>query len=246
MIQVIERAFNILEFLASQEEKYCSLTKISAGVNLHKATCSNIIKTMVKRNYIEKSENHKGYGLGFMFRTLSGDNDDMLPYTLKAAGALKELRDNIQEGCLLAISRGKMRINIYKTNTSKELRIVIKDKKSVYQTASGRMLLSCLSKTQLKKFIEEFGLPTKEEWSEVKDEKSLLLNLEKISNDGFSIRESPEGIIGYAIPIIGPENLVFSLAVFLPSIRWNDETEKKIREEAKTTADIIKTAFFQI
>jgi DNA-binding IclR family transcriptional regulator len=244
MIQVIDRAFNILEFIASQKEKYSSLTKISIGVDLHKATCSNIVKTMVKRNYLEKNENHKGYGLGFMFFTLSGDHNDMLPYTLKAKDILKKLRDNIQEGCLLAVIRGKMRINIYKTNTSKELRIIINDEKSAYQTASGRMLLSCFTKPQLKKHVEEFGLPSEEEWSEVKNEESLVSNLEKIKRDKFCIQESPEGIVGYAIPIIGSENMIFSLAVFLPNIRWTDKIKKIIQQEASHTSDLIKTAFF--
>ncbi|MDA9316301.1 helix-turn-helix domain-containing protein [Polaribacter sp.] len=243
MIQVIDRAFNILEFIASQEEKYITLTKISIGVGLHKATCSNIIKTMVKRNYLEKSEDSKGYKLGFMFLTLSGDKNDLLPYTLKAKGPLKKLRDDLQEGCLLAVIRGKMRINVYKTNTTKELRIVILDEKSAYQTASGRVLLSCFTKSQINKYIEEFGLPSKEEWPEVKSIKSLFSNLEKIKTNGFCLRESPEGILGYAVAIIGPNNLIFSLSVFLPNLRWNDKTEKKIKEQVTYTSNIVKKAF---
>ena len=54
MIQVINRALDILELIAEEPEKQKSLSEISEKLDLNSGTCANIIKTLVSRNYINK------------------------------------------------------------------------------------------------------------------------------------------------------------------------------------------------
>ena len=66
MIQVINRALNILEILAQEPDKEFGLSEIATAVELNAGTCANILKTLVYRNYVEQSGTKKRYKLGYM------------------------------------------------------------------------------------------------------------------------------------------------------------------------------------
>ena len=53
MIQVIHRAFDILEYLSQDPKREFSLGEIAAYTGLNSGTCANIMKTLVRRNYVE-------------------------------------------------------------------------------------------------------------------------------------------------------------------------------------------------
>jgi DNA-binding IclR family transcriptional regulator len=66
MIQVIHRAFDVLELLASQPERVFSLGEIAEAAELNRGTCSNILKTLAARSYVTRLSGRGGYRLGSM------------------------------------------------------------------------------------------------------------------------------------------------------------------------------------
>ena len=64
MIQVINRALDILEIVAANPEKPTALGEIADALGLNHGTCANIMKTLVTRNYLEQVGTKKGYILG--------------------------------------------------------------------------------------------------------------------------------------------------------------------------------------
>lgn len=54
MIQVINRAFDILEFVATDPTRPKSLTEVAEAAGLNQGTCANIMKTMVNRRYLDQ------------------------------------------------------------------------------------------------------------------------------------------------------------------------------------------------
>ena len=54
MIQVINRALNILELVSKERDREFSLSEIANSLNLNASTCANIIKTLVTRGYLEQ------------------------------------------------------------------------------------------------------------------------------------------------------------------------------------------------
>ena len=73
MIQVINRALDILEYSAKHPDHVYSLTDIADHFGLNHATCANILKTLVIRKYIEQVGHKKGYRLGSMAYYLTGN-----------------------------------------------------------------------------------------------------------------------------------------------------------------------------
>src|SRR3546814_1707048 len=74
MIQVLHRALSILEFSARDNTKAFPLGEIASELGLNHATCANIIKTMVTRNYLEQLGPKKGYKLGYMAYQVVGNS----------------------------------------------------------------------------------------------------------------------------------------------------------------------------
>ena len=64
MIQVVNRALNILEIIAKNPDRELGLTEIADSVELNHGTCANILKTLVLRGYVEQAGAKKGYKLG--------------------------------------------------------------------------------------------------------------------------------------------------------------------------------------
>ena len=65
-IKVIEKALNILELLASEESREFPLGEIADTLNMDHGTCSNIIKTLASRGYINQKGPRCGYKFGYM------------------------------------------------------------------------------------------------------------------------------------------------------------------------------------
>ena len=73
MIQVLNRAFDILEMCAKNAEKVYSLSEIADQLQLNRTTCANIVKTLVTRNYLEQTGYRRGYRLGSKVFHLAGN-----------------------------------------------------------------------------------------------------------------------------------------------------------------------------
>lgn len=66
MIQVLERAFRILEWLARAESPPRRLGEIARHIEVSPAACSHIVKTLVHYGYVVQVAPRKGYRLGPM------------------------------------------------------------------------------------------------------------------------------------------------------------------------------------
>ena len=233
MIQVVNRAFDIIEFIASSGRKDIPLKEIADGLQLNQGTCANIIKTMVSRGYLEKSSSKKGYSLGPMLYFITGDYS----YSVDLINAAKEpmylLTEKINESCMLGVVRNDIRISLYEVHAEQEIRVVNKKEKALYQTASGRLLLAYLPLAKQKEFIKKYGLPKEEVWEDGADEEGLFMELKKIKKKEMAIQVAPSKILGIALPVGEPGDVIASLGVYLPEFRFSGEKKDQIIEAMK-------------
>src|SRR5690554_7672569 len=102
MIQVINRALNILELVSKEKEREYSLSEIASTLNLNVSTCANIIKTLVNRGYLEQQGRKQGYKLGAQAFYLTGNYSNKKELLRVSMEPLKALRDKLNESCILA------------------------------------------------------------------------------------------------------------------------------------------------
>lgn len=239
MIQVVNRALDIVEFIASSGKKDVLLKDIADGLDLNHGTCANIIKTLLTRDYLERAPEGKGYRLGPMFYFIAGDHSYSVDLINSAKESMHKLTGSINESCMLGILRNDTRVSLYEVHAVQELQVINKKEKPAYQTASGRLLLAYLSAEKRASFIKKYGLPTVGVWEDAQEEGDLLFELDKIKRKGIAIQIARSKILGVAVPVLQENVVVASLGVFLPEFRFEDAFKAKIIVEMQKTASLI-------
>jgi IclR family transcriptional regulator, KDG regulon repressor len=222
MIQVIHRAFDILELCARNPERILGLSEIADEFELNHSTCANILKTLVRRNYIEQVGYKKGYRLGAMAYHLTGNFSFKRDLVQAAKIPMEELTEELNETCLIGILRKTdfKRVVLYQVPCNQELTVSTMTEKDIYNTTSGRILLGYLPEKELDALVAKFGLPDSTVWAEASTRLKLDQELRKIRQTGFSIQNTSNQIIGLAVPILKEGMVIASLSVYLPEVRY--------------------------
>lgn len=239
MIQVINRAFDILELVAKEPTKIFSLTEIADELALNHATCANIMKTMVYRNYIEQIGHKKGYRIGFMAYQLNGESLYEKELIAAAKHEMHALTKKLNETSLLGIRRKDIRVSLHQEMSDNDLMVKSKMEKHVFVSASGRLLVAVLTDSERADFLLKYGLPSPEQWMEASTGKGFEKEVATIVKQGYAKQISEAHIVGFAVPIMKEQEVLASLSVFLPEARVNNGKEKEIVEALKKSAMII-------
>jgi DNA-binding IclR family transcriptional regulator len=239
MIQVIQRALNILELISKDRNKEFGLGEIADSLGLNHGTCANIIKTLVVREYLEQSGNKRGYKLGTRSYYLTGNYSNKKELLRIAVEPVKALRAILNESCILAIVKDNMRVTLHKELSTHGLQVVKSgEEKNVYLTATGRIILACMNPMERGNFIQKYGLPN-EMWNEVKNNDDLIIELQKIKEKQLAIHFDGAHIVGIAAPIYKNEEVIASLGIYLPEARFTYKEQEKILLELNKTVQQI-------
>ena len=233
MIQVINRALDILEVLSQDLNSEYGLREIADGLKLNHGTCANIIKTMINRGYIEKKQ---GYSLGAKAYYLTNNFSNKEELLKVAKEPIKKLKATINESSILAILKNNARIVLYKEVSSHELQANTRDEKNAYMTATGRILLAFLDSSEQRSFVSTYGMPGKM-WPEIKTEKDLYIELSKIKANGIALHRADSDIIGVGAPVHKRDKVVASIGVYLPETRFKNKVRNMILAELKITTE---------
>ncbi|HEY0668896.1 MAG TPA: IclR family transcriptional regulator C-terminal domain-containing protein [Sphingobacteriaceae bacterium] len=240
MIQVLHRAFDILEFIALEPESPKALGEIADKFGLNHATCANIMKTMVTRRYLVQKGPKKGYTLGPKAYSLTGNAAYKKDIVEAARLPMEKLTQNLNESCVLAILHENKRTIIYRTSAEQDLQVRTADEKHAYDSASGRMLVSMLTDIELDRFLKKYGLPSKEMWAEASTRAGMLAEVKKIRSEKLATQVTMnKQIIGLAVPVYKANRIIASLSVYMPDYRYMQADKVKIWERLQTAAQTI-------
>jgi len=236
MVLVIIKALDILEHLGQDQEKAYTLTEISQTLDLNQATCANILKTLVSKNYVEHIGRKKGYRLGPMAFNLTNNLSYNQNLIMAAKDVMEDLTTRLNETTLLGVLRNQKRFVLHLVNSDQDLQVRSRSERNVYETASGRLLIAYLSKKERDQFIAKNGLPTEQVWREATASETLHKALDKIVRDEIVVTHSVKHIIGLAVPIRKNDHVIAALSVFLPEIRFSAAKKKDITQAMKASA----------
>ncbi|MGM9511206.1 IclR family transcriptional regulator [Larkinella sp. GY13] len=240
MIQVINRALDLLEQIANEPEKPKSLTELADGLSLNHGTCANILKTLVTRGYVEQIGTKKGYILGAKSYYLTGNKSyqkDLLEAAREEMDALTLL---INENCLLAVLKDNQRIALYRTFAEQDLQVRTTDIKPVYDSASGRLLIAMLPDEKKQRFIAKYGLPSGDSWPEIQSESNLLETLALIRREELALQTiANRHVMGLAVPIYKNGLVVASLSIYLPEYRYMALDKRQLIASLRDSAEKI-------
>lgn len=239
MIQVINRALDIIEIVAKDSSRTFPLNEIATTLNLNNGTCANIIKTLVNRGYLEQEGRKTGYRLGPMAYFLTGNFSHKQEVVSAAAEPMNKLFSRTNESCMICSLKDNMRVVLWELKSTHELQVVNKKEKEAYLTSTGRMILSCMTDAEQNLFFNKYGLPSTEIWVGIEDKEDLVTELRKIRKKQLAIQISKAQVIGFAVPIYKDKKIVASLGMYLPQSRCTPTFQNFIIEEIKKTGEII-------
>jgi IclR family transcriptional regulator, KDG regulon repressor len=229
MVQVILKAFDIIELVVQRNGQAISLTEISEELQLNQATASNIITTMVSRGYLEHIGKKKGYRLGPSAYRLTNE----IPYEQDLVNAarptMEALTDKLNESSILGVLRNNKRYILHAVNSVQEIQVQLRSERNIYETATGRLLLAYLSEKELNRFIQHMGLPDASLWAEASTKEGLVKTLNDIKNAGIVLTYiQNRHVKGFAVPIFAHSQVLASLSIFIPEYRCSDLKQQEI------------------
>lgn len=239
VIQVIQRALDILEFVGSKGNEPVQLSKIAEQAGLSQPTTANIVKTLVDKNYLEQVGRKIGYRLGIAAYQLTSNPTYDQDLVQAARGPLKELTQQLQETSLLAVLRNHKRVVIHMEECNQVLQVRTTMVAEVYNTSTGRLLMAYLSEKELDNLIKVIGLPLKKSWPGAETRGGLKKELEQIRDAEFVQLISAHHTIGFAVPVYKNKQVIAGLSVFIPESRYADANKTKLFKAIRKAAELI-------
>jgi IclR family KDG regulon transcriptional repressor len=240
MVQVLIKAFDILELVAQRNGVPISLTEISGELQLNQATAANIINTMVEKGYLEHIGKKKGYKLGPASYKLTNEIAYEQDLVNAARAEMEKLTASLNETSILGNLRNYKRYILHTVNANQDIQVQIRSERNVYETASGRLLVAYLNEKELERFLNYNGLPDQSLWPEGADMQGLLDELSRIRKAQIAITNFENThIVGFAVPVFSGQKVVAGLSIFLPEYRCTALHQQKIIELLKETASNI-------
>lgn len=222
LIQVLERALDILEMLARANGPLRA-SEIAAELNLSQQTANNLLRTLYDRGYLSQNK-HRQYLLGGQcfylgsyadrWQELRKQAEKVLPHLQKESG-LTTFVGVIESDKLFCVATNNLTPDQISQRWAEEL----------HSTASGRVLLSALSETERRKLFAR-GQRKKLTPLTVIDTDELEKICKQIALDGYSeIRgQSRLYTCSIAVPLRNAEGRVIAaVALSGPKERWDDQ-----------------------
>lgn len=231
IIQSIVRSIDILNCFEDSEE--LGVTEISHKVGLHKSTVFNIITTLEKCHFLEKSLNSGKYRLGTeLFRLGTKVNSSMRKI---AQPYLERLASEFKETVNLVIRDGNYVIYIEKIESPHSMRIstMVGGRLPINATAVGKAILSGLTDDELAKSLDELSFVRFTE-STICDKNDLMNYLSKVRLVRYAedVEEVEIGLTCVAAPIFDHTGkAIAAISVSGPTSRMVQPFREQIARE---------------
>lgn len=237
-IQVLKRAFSILEYIAENPCQPHRISELSEISGLNKNTVSKIVRTLNQFGYLENIGRKSGYVLGQGIYGLSRNRrqDANILRRIATPWLIKFEQEFNEYICISVLLSTKRHIvTLQHGSNETEYPLMAAKIESPYETVSGRVLLSGLSRAQQKNWLKKNGFPG-ESWNNIRTEEAFLNELEKISRAEY-LQSKRENLVCIAVPVRQYDGKIFaSLGCYVELSRYNETLKTRIVAAMKETA----------
>lgn len=238
MIQVLDRAFTILEIVSSDPERDWPVGELAQRLGINQTTCTNIVRSLYELGYLESTEGRRGYRLGPMAYNLTRNGPYKRQLVDAARPAVEALVRRIRETALVSVLRRTKKVVLFQVDRDDayQLQRDFVERQPPFSTATGRLLVAYLSDRELEALVASEG-PPGALWDGIENVAELRSACEAIREAGLC--EAPAvngGLMGVGVPIFRASDCVASLGVFMPLDRYSDDHREEVLEHMKRTA----------
>lgn len=240
MIQVLEKAVNILDYLSRNSTREVPLSELADSLGINRPTCANIMKSLKDLALVEQTDYRGGYILGDKLFSLSGATTNHQKVVRIIKPYVDRLSHTLNEDIVFSTVRGDRRIILYKVGSNHTIVARLVDDMKVWQATTARVIVAQYSPDKLNSYIKMVGLPGNE-WAEVHNRQELLAKLAEYRSQPCTTVINRSHFACMAVPVFSKGIVLGSLACYLPDIRLGDGRKEFIEEELlRTTQKINK------
>lgn len=223
MIQVIERVARILEYLAENRNREVPLTEIADSLDINRATCANILKSMKELSLVEQSDYRKGYLLGDRIFSMAGTDNGSNKLTRRLSPLVDALCRDVNENVMLAVIKNDKRVLLHTSVGNHAIEAKTIPEMRAWKATTAKVILAQYSPERLANFLKVAGMPGKD-WPEIRTKQELFYALA-----GMKGRKCVTVINHHfacmAIPVFCRGEVVASLGFYLPDMRLEGRSE---------------------
>lgn len=241
MIQVIERVARILEYLAENRNREVPLTEIADSLDINRATCANILKSMKELSLVEQSDYRKGYLLGDKIFSMAGADNGSNKLARRLSPLVDALCRDVNENVMLAVIKNDKRVLLHTAVGNHAIEAKTIPEMRAWKATTAKVILAQYSPERLANFLKVAGMPGKD-WPEIRTRQELFNALA-----GMKGRKCVAVINHHfacmAIPVFCRGEVVASLGFYLPDMRLEGRSElleEKLIEAASLAESMLE------
>lgn len=233
MIQVLMRAFRVLEAVSHAPERVWQLRELAEIAGVKPDTCFHIVRTMCSLGWLESPGPRKGYRLGPELNELCGGVIYRFELATHAKLQLRAFADRFRIPVMLAGINGSRRYIICREDHEPVYHRPQMRFGDLYPTATGRLLLAYCTPEQVFRVVSSLGLPSAQSWRAAQSRSALAAELERIrALPHLLVTEHPSNMAQIAFPVFEKKEMMkIALGTYLPLWRFEGSTKRAILEE---------------
>lgn len=220
LVQSVDRAVNVLEILAREEE--AGVTDLAQELGVHKSTAFRLVVALERRGLVEQTTERGKYRLAYGMVRLAGAASAQLDITRESREVCQELAEELGEGVNLAVLDGGEAIHVSQVRGSGSISAYnwVGQRTPLHVTSSGKVLLASEPDTETEAFLarglERFTDNTLTRPDELREELALV----RERGWGSTAEEMEVGLNAVAAPVRDRDGgVIAALSISGPSYR---------------------------
>ncbi|MEO3999368.1 IclR family transcriptional regulator [Mesorhizobium sp. CAU 1732] len=219
------RVLDLFEFLGRWDAEKTH-TEIAEELAIPKSSLTQLLKTLVRRGYLNYVPSSKGYELGPSIAALAKRINESNDLVSIAQSALEWVTAETQETCALNFIKGDKSEVVACVMSPRRLlyHMRLGDMAPLYATSGGKALLAFLPAEMLREYLSRVALEQITP-NTITSVKALENELEQVRAQGvaFVVEEFTPGIAGVARPILSASgHPLASINIAVPVARFDD------------------------
>jgi len=202
-VQAVDRALDLLEFLAEAAPGGTGLTEVAKLLHVSKSSAFGLLRTLVRRGYVRETRPGPRYHLGLSLLRLGDAASNQLPIGEFCRAAVTELsrRTGLTARCALAEEGQPVFIERVDGPGGVRFHTPLGRCEPPHATAAGKAILSCLTTQEVREVVSATGMPARSRHT-ITDLDDLLADLERARQRGYAIddEEDADGVVCVAAP----------------------------------------------
>lgn len=183
MIQSVSRALDILTIVSDAKGKPIKLNAIAQKAGLNGSTCTHLVQTLCEKGFLSQVSRSAGYVLGAYPYYLTRYRTFQRELINTCNPALRWIQRRTGHTAILAILVDVEKFVISYAEDGKDILHERGDlyRGNLYDSATGRAMLSAMRHTELTQLVKKIGLPSQNDWPEIDSLETLERNLRIIA-----------------------------------------------------------------